>query len=92
MSREPKRVSRSRFEFEENGEVAYLQFDLDGSEWMTLWHTEVPQALRGRGVADMLARTALEYARDHKLKLDVICPLVLNFIDKNPEFKRLVGK
>jgi len=92
MSREPSKVSRSRFEFEENGEVAYLEFDLDGSGWMTLWHTEVPPALRGKGVADMLARTALEYARDNKLKLDVICPVALNFINKNPEFKDLVGK
>ena len=92
MSREPNQVSRSRFEFEENGEVAYLEFDLDGSGWMTLWHTEVPQALRGRGVADMLAKTALEYARDNKLKIDVICPVVLNFLAKNPEFKALVGK
>src|SRR3954451_7517521 len=79
MSREHE-VSRSRFEFEENGEVAYLEFDLDGSGWMTLWHTEVPPAMRGHGVADMLARTALEYARDNKLKLDVICPIALNFI------------
>jgi uncharacterized protein len=92
MSREPNQVSRSRFEFEENGEVAYLEFDLDGSGWMTLWHTEVPPALRGRGVADMLAKTALEYARDNKLKIDVICPVVLNFLAKNPEFKALVGK
>ncbi len=92
MSRKPKQVSRSRFEFEENGEVAYLEFDLDGSGWMTLWHTEVPPALRGRGVADMLAQTALEYARDNKLKVDVICPVALNFIAKNPEFKDMVGK
>ena len=92
MSREPNEVSRSRFEFEENGEVAYLEFDLDGSGWMTLWHTEVPQALRGRGVADMLAKTALEYAQENKLKIDVICPVVLNFLGKNPEYKALVGK
>ena len=83
MNREQK-VSRSRFEFEENGEVAYLEFDLDGSGWMTLWHTEVPPALRGRGVADTLARTALEYARDNKLKLDVICPVALNFHQQEP--------
>jgi uncharacterized protein len=92
MSREPDKVVRSRFEFEENGEVAYLEFDLERDAWMTLWHTEVPPALRGKGIADMLAKTALEYARDNKLKIDVICPVALNFINKNPEFKDLVGK
>ena len=45
----------SRFEVEENGETAYLEFELDNAGWITLWHTEVPQALRGRGIAGMLA-------------------------------------
>jgi predicted GNAT family acetyltransferase len=83
---------KSRFEFEENGEVAYLEVEIDSDGWITLWHTEVPQLLRGRGVAGMLAKTALEYARDNQLKVDVICPIVADYIFKNPEFKALVGK
>ena len=43
---------------------------------MTFWPTEVPPSLRGRGIAATLARTALEYVRDVKLKVDVICPIV----------------
>jgi len=84
--------SMSRFEVEEDGETAYLEFELDSTGWITLWHTEVPQALRGRGIAGMLAKTALEYARDNKLKVDVVCPLVANYLSKNPEFQGLVGK
>jgi uncharacterized protein len=87
-----KQKSMSRFELEEDGETAYLEFELDNVGWITLWHTEVPQALRGRGIAGVLARTALEYARDHQLKVDVVCPLVANFVSKNPEFQALVGK
>jgi len=83
---------RSKFEYEESGETAYLEFETDSDGWITLWHTEVPKALRGRGIAAMLAKTALEYARDNKLKVDVICPLVADFIHKNPEYKSLVGK
>ncbi len=82
----------SRFELEEEGETAYLEFELDHAGWITLWHTEVPQALRGRGLAGALAKTALEYARDNNLKVDVICPSVANFLSKNPEFQTLVGK
>lgn len=88
----PKRVQRSRFEFEENGAVAYLEFDLDSDSWITLLHTEVPEALRGRGVASMLAKAALEYARDNDLKVDVVCPLVADYIQKNPEFQKLVKR
>jgi len=87
-----KQKTMSRFELEEDGETAYLEFELDNVGWITLWHTEVPQALRGRGIAGMLAKTALEYARDNKLKVDVVCPLVANYVSKNPEFQALVGK
>lgn len=92
MSPDQNRVSRNRFEFEENGEVATLDFEIDDLGWITLVHTEVPPSLRGRGIAGMLARTALEYARDQKLKVDVICPLVADFVSKNPEFNSLIGK
>lgn len=84
--------SMSRFELEEDGETAYLEFELDNAGWITLWHTEVPEALRGRGIAGMLAKTALEYSRDHQLKVDVVCPLVASYVSKNPEFQALVGK
>ena len=85
-------VSRSRFEIEEMGETAYLEFDLDSAGWITLVHTEVPEPLRGRGIAGILAKTGLDYARDHQLKVDVVCPMVANYISKNPEYKALVGR
>jgi uncharacterized protein len=87
-----KEKTMSRFELEEEGETAYLEFELDHAGWITLWHTEVPQGLRGRGLAGVLAKTALEYARENKLKVDVICPAVANYLSKNPEFQDLVGK
>ncbi len=83
---------RSRFEFEDKGETAYLEFEQDSAGWITLLHTEVPTALRGKGVAGILAKTALEYARDHQLKVDVVCPMVANYLSKNPEYQSLVGK
>jgi hypothetical protein len=88
----PQNVSRNRFEFDEEGETAYLEFDLDGHGWITLWHTEVPAKLRGRGIAGMLAQTAFEYARDNNLKVDVVCPVAKGFLEKHPEFQALVGK
>lgn len=92
MTKEKRRVTRNRFELEDMGETAYLEFDLDSAGWITLLHTEVPEALRGRGIAGELAKTGLEYARDNQLKVDVICPLVANYIAKHPEFQPLVGQ
>jgi hypothetical protein len=88
----PQNVSRNRFEFDEDGETAYLEFDVDGQGWLTLWHTEVPPSLRGRGIAGVLAQTAFEYAREHNLKVDVICPLAQAYVEKHPEYKDLIGK
>ncbi len=85
-------VSRSRFELEEMGETAYLEFDLESGGWITLLHSEVPEALRGRGIAGTQAKTGLEYARDNNLKVDVMCPLVANHLSKHPEFQDLVGQ
>jgi uncharacterized protein len=92
MGKEVNKVTRSRFEIEEHGEVAYLEFDMDSQGWMTIWHTEVPPAMRGRGVAAELAQTAFEYAKQNDLHVDVICPLAADFASKHPEYKSLIGK
>lgn len=92
MSKNPAQVVRSRFEIEEQGQVAYLEFDTDGHGWMTLWHTEVPTAMRGHGVASELAQSAFEYAKENNLRVDVVCPSATDFLTKHPEYKVLVGK
>ena len=92
MGKQKRSVTRSRFELEEMGETAYLEFDMDSAGWITLLHTEVPEALRGKGIAGELAKTGLEYARDNQLKVDVVCPFVANYSSKHPEFQPLVGR
>jgi uncharacterized protein len=92
MGREPEKVTRSRFEIEDGGEVAYLEFDTDSQGWMTIWHTEVPTAMRGRGVASELAQSAFEYAQQQHLRVDVMCPLAAAFLSKHPEYNSSVRK
>jgi predicted GNAT family acetyltransferase len=92
MSRDADKITRSRFEIEEGGQVAYLEFETDSQGWMTIWHTEVPPAMRGRGVASELAQTAFEYAKQHGFRVDVICPLAADFLSKHPEYNITVGK
>jgi len=80
----------NKFEIDEDGQTAYLEFETDGSGWMTIWHTEIPPALRGRGLATELARAAFEHARTNHLRVDVICPSALHFLSSHPEYKPLV--
>jgi uncharacterized protein len=85
----PEKVTTGRFEIERDGEVAYLEYTMTGNV-LGLIHTEVPEKLRGLGLASSLAETALQYARENELKVDVICPSVLDYIAKHPEYSDLV--
>ena len=85
-------MTKSRLEINEEHQTAYIEIETDGSGWMTIWHTEIPPALRGRGIASELARAAFEHARKNNLRVDVICPLALQFLSEHPEYQPLVGK
>ena len=85
----PQFVSNGRFELERDGHVAYLEYNLAGKV-LQLIHTEVPEAMRGKGVASTLAESALQWAREHGVKVDVICPYVAAYLKRHPEYSDLV--
>jgi predicted GNAT family acetyltransferase len=87
--RPPQKVTTGRFEIERNGEVAYLDYSLAGNI-LVLSHTEVPEKLRDMGLASSLAETALRWAREHNLKVDIVCPTVQQYVAKHPEYSDLV--
>ena len=86
----PTKVTRSRFELSQDRQTSYLEFETDDLGWMTLLHTEVPKELRGQGLAQELVTTAFQYAKDHHLKVDVVCPVALHILKTHPEFQALV--
>jgi predicted GNAT family acetyltransferase len=87
--RQPQKVTSGRFEIERDGEVAYLNYSLAGNI-LTLDHTEIPEKLRHMGLASSLAETALRWARDHNLKVDIVCPTVQQYVAKHPEYSDLI--
>ncbi len=78
-----------RFETQVDGKNCILVYRLTG-EVMAVTHTEVPPELEGRGIGGALAQAALEYARDHNLKVVPLCSFVEWYIQKHPEFQNLV--
>jgi len=52
----------------------------------TFTHTFVPPELRGRGIAEMLVRTALDYARRERLRVIPACSYVATFIRRHREY------
>ncbi len=86
---DPELVTTGRFELERDGQVAYLAYTLAGHV-LELVHTEVPEALRGSGIASTLAKTALDWARENHMKVDVTCPAVAGYLEGHPEYSDLV--
>lgn len=86
----PTQVTRSRFEIVQDGQTSYLEFETDGHGWLTLWHTEVAESQRGKGIALELVTTAFQYAKGHNLKVDVLCPVAHHIVETHPEFQPLL--
>jgi uncharacterized protein len=82
-------VTSGRFELDRDGQVAYLEYTLSGHV-LALLNTEVPPTLRGLGLSSSLAHGALEWAREHKMKVDVVCPSVARYLEKHPEYSDLL--
>ena len=79
-----------RFELETEGHTASLYYKLEPGV-ITLVHTEVPEALGGRGIGSTLVRGALEAIRQKGLKVVVKCPFVAGWMGKHPEFNDLIA-
>jgi predicted GNAT family acetyltransferase len=84
-----QKVTAGRFEIEREGQVAYLEYSLSGNV-LELIHTEVPEKLRGLGLASSLAETALRWARERKLKVDIVCPSVQEYVARHREYSDLL--
>jgi predicted GNAT family acetyltransferase len=87
----PELVTLGRFELEQDGQVAYLEYAVAGPV-LELRHTEVPDALRGHGLASALSKTAFDWARENHKKVDVICPTVAGYVKTHPEYADLILK
>jgi uncharacterized protein len=87
--RKPEMVTNGRFEIERDGKVAYLEYTLDHNV-LGLIHTEVPESLRGGGIASLLAKSAFDWARENHVRVDIVCPIVAGYVKKHPEYADLL--
>jgi uncharacterized protein len=97
MSSENKQYSvidneaENEYEVHTEGEVAILTYQRQGKR-ITFYHTEVPPALEGRGIAGTLARAALEAARADGMEVVPLCPYVAAYIRRHQKYLPLVSK
>ena len=80
----------SRFETTVDGETAVVEYYVEG-DTITFTHTIVPEPIGGRGIAQALAKTALEHAKSSNLKVVPQCSFIRTYITRNPEYENLVA-
>jgi uncharacterized protein len=85
-------VAANGFEIRFPEGVAELVYRYDHNGRLVLIHTEVPAALSGRGIAGLLAKTALDFARAKHLTIVPVCPFVKTYLERHPEYKDLVAR
>ena len=82
--------NESRFETEVDGKMSFVEYKKAPGR-IVLVHTEVPSELSGRGIAQSMVTTALDYARKNKLSVVPLCKYVRAYIEKHPEYQDLVA-
>jgi uncharacterized protein len=83
-------VAEHRFDATVDGHLCVAEYEQRDRE-IVFTHTYVPSELRGRGIAEKLVRTALEYARAENLRVIPQCSYVAVFIRRNREFAELTA-
>jgi predicted GNAT family acetyltransferase len=81
--------ARSRYELDLDGGPAVALYR-SAPGVVTIYHTEVPPHLRGRGIGSALARGVLQDIRAKGWKVVPRCGFVAAVIRDNPEFHDLL--
>lgn len=80
-----------RFETTQDGHLCVLDYTLDGSV-AEYYHTGVPAAVGGRGIAADLTRVALEMARARGWRVVATCSYVDAYVRRHPEYADVVSR
>ena len=76
--------SASRFEFTADGEVAELVYRHRGDR-LVLTHTDVPEALGGRGIGGLPVEAAVDRAAREGLAIVPLCPFARSWLERHPD-------
>lgn len=80
----------SRYELHVNGIMAIAEYMIDNNGDVFMTHTFTPAELQGQGVASELISKSLEDIKNQGRKVYPLCPFVIGYIRKHPEWKSLI--
>ncbi|TVZ53172.1 GNAT family N-acetyltransferase [Dokdonia sp. Hel_I_53] len=76
---------------DENGVLSELTYSRNNSNILVIDHTETKVAQEGQGLASKLVAHAVQYAKEHNLKINPLCPFAEVQFDRNPAYKEVLA-
>ena len=85
-------ASKGAFYVEENGiRLAEMTYSRAGDTLIIIDHTDVSDALRGKGAGKQLVSAAVDHARKNNLKILPLCPFAKSVFEKVKEFQDVLS-
>jgi predicted GNAT family acetyltransferase len=79
-----------QFELFVDGQRSFIDYKIKGDK-IFLIHTEVPEALQGQGIAEVLVEKAFNYIEEQNMEVVPLCAYVQVFLKRHPEWDRLIA-
>jgi len=84
--------SKGAFIIQDNNQcLAEMTYSRAGDTLMIIDHTEVSDALRGKGAGKQLVSAAVNYARENNIKILPLCPFAKSVFDRTTEFSDVLS-
>lgn len=84
---------RGRYEYDAgDGYYGVVAYRHTGNGDLIITHTEIPEELEGKGVASRMMKAVLEDIEAQGRKVIPQCPFSRNYIQRHPEWERIVGE
>jgi hypothetical protein len=90
MSEVRENAEARRFELTSGDAVAFIEYRRDGDA-VELTHTEVPQAMEGKGIGSALVCGTLERLRAEGARVVPSCSFVARYIERHPDYGDMVA-
>ena len=83
---------QKQYEFHIDGFVPRIEYIKTNNGEIYLTHTEIPYELEGKGIGSALVEKVLRDIEEKSLRLVPLCPFVAGYIQKHPEWRRIIMK
>jgi hypothetical protein len=80
--------AESRFEVWIDDQLAKLDY-MESGDTFVMTHVGVPVEFRGQGIAGVITKAGLEYAKSKSLRVIPMCSYVRAYIKRNPQYADL---